>query len=211
MSDAFFARLGATHLVRSVCGSAGGTGIAMTIGDGPGFLPEDLVHSRYIILWGTNTISTNLHLWPFIRQAKEQGATIVVIDPAKTRTAAAADHPRPPDAGDGCGAGARHDARDRRRRACTTSATSSEHTVGFEQVARTVAGLRARARRRDHRDRRRRRSVTSRARTPPRAPPRSACSSAWSTTRTVRRRSAPSAACPPSSERGATAAAVSVT
>ena len=92
MSDAFFARLGATHLVRSVCGSAGGTGIAMTIGDGPGFLPEDLVHSRYIILWGTNTISTNLHLWPFIRQAKEQGATIVVIDPAKTRTAAAADH-----------------------------------------------------------------------------------------------------------------------
>ena len=49
MSDAFFARLGATHLVRSVCGSAGGTGIALTIGDGPGFLPEDLVHSRYII------------------------------------------------------------------------------------------------------------------------------------------------------------------
>ena len=96
MSDAFFARLGATHLVRSVCGSAGGTGIAMTIGEGPGFLPEDLVHSRHIILWGTNTISTNLHLWPFIREAKEHGATVVVIDPAKTRTAAAADrHIRP--------------------------------------------------------------------------------------------------------------------
>ena len=53
MSDAFFARLGATHLVRSVCGSAGGTGIAMTIGDGPGLPAEDLAHSRYIILWGT--------------------------------------------------------------------------------------------------------------------------------------------------------------
>ena len=70
MSDAFFARLASTHLVRSVCGSAGGKGIALTIGDGPGFLPEDPVHSRYIILWGTNTISTNLHLWPFIREAK---------------------------------------------------------------------------------------------------------------------------------------------
>jgi anaerobic selenocysteine-containing dehydrogenase len=96
MSDAFFARLGATHLVRSVCGSAGGTGISVTIGNGPGFLPEDLVHNRHVILWGTNTISTNLHLWPFIREAKERGATVVVIDPAKTRTAAAADqHIRP--------------------------------------------------------------------------------------------------------------------
>ena len=96
MSDPFFARLGATHLVRSVCGSAGLAGLNMTIGGGPGFLPEELVHSRHIILWGTNTISTNLHLWPFIREAKEHGATVVVIDPSKTRTAAAADrHIRP--------------------------------------------------------------------------------------------------------------------
>jgi anaerobic selenocysteine-containing dehydrogenase len=66
------------------------------MGGGPGFLPEELVHSRHIILWGTNTISTNLHLWPFIREAKQQGATVVVIDPSKTRTAAAADrHIRP--------------------------------------------------------------------------------------------------------------------
>ena len=137
MSDAFFARLGATHLVRSVCGSAGGTGIAMTIGDGPGFLPEDLAHSRYIILWGTNTISTNLHLWPFIREAKEHGATIVAIDPAKTRTAAAADvHIRPmpgTDAALALGmmhvivAEGLHDER-----------YLSDHTVGFEELAQRL-------------------------------------------------------------------------
>jgi len=55
-----------------------------------------VIHSRLIILWGTNTVVTNLHLWPFIRQAQENGATVVVIDPLKTRTAAAADwHIRP--------------------------------------------------------------------------------------------------------------------
>ncbi len=82
--------------MRAVCGSAGLAGLNMTMGGGPGFLPEDLAHSRYIILWGTNTISTNLHLWPFIREAKERGATVVVIDSSKMRTAAAADrHIRP--------------------------------------------------------------------------------------------------------------------
>jgi anaerobic selenocysteine-containing dehydrogenase len=133
MSDAFFARLGATHLVRSVCGSAGGTGIALTIGDGPGFLPEDLVHSRYIILWGTNTISTNLHLWPFIREAKAQGATVVVIDPAKTRTAAAADrHIRPMPGTDAALAlGMMHVIVDE---GLHDEAYLSAHTVGFERL-----------------------------------------------------------------------------
>ena len=96
VSDAFFARLGATQLVRAVCGSAGNSGAGVTIGGGPGLLPEELVHSRFIVLWGTNTLSTNLHLWPFIRSAREAGATLVVIDPMRTRTARAADwHVRP--------------------------------------------------------------------------------------------------------------------
>jgi anaerobic selenocysteine-containing dehydrogenase len=96
MSDPFFARMGATHLERAVCGSASNAGESITIGSGAGLLPEELVHSRFIVLWGTNTVSTNLHLWPFIREAKERGATVVVIDPVKTRTAAAADrHVRP--------------------------------------------------------------------------------------------------------------------
>jgi anaerobic selenocysteine-containing dehydrogenase len=106
----FFARLGATRLTRAVCGSAGGSGLAVTMGSGPGMMPQDLQHSRHVIIWGSNTVSTNLHLWPFIRKAKEAGAKIVVIDPVKTRTAAAADqHAQPLPGTDG----PRHDAGDR--------------------------------------------------------------------------------------------------
>ena len=96
VSDVLFARLGATGLVRAVCGSAGTSGEAVTMGGGAGVLPLELEHSRFIILWGTNTLSTNLHLWPVLRRARDAGATIVVIDPLRTRTAAAADwHVRP--------------------------------------------------------------------------------------------------------------------
>ena len=87
----FFARLGATRLERSVCGGAGSAGVSAVNGTALGMLPHDLEHSRFIIVWGGNPIVTNLHLWPQIRQAKANGATIVVIDPVRTRTAAAAD------------------------------------------------------------------------------------------------------------------------
>jgi anaerobic selenocysteine-containing dehydrogenase len=96
VSNPFFARLGATQLQRTICGDAGEAGLAATIGGGPALMPEELARSRFIMLWGTNTLTTNLHLWPFIREAKEQGATVVAVDPIKTRTAAAADwHVRP--------------------------------------------------------------------------------------------------------------------
>ena len=98
MDRRFFARLGATRLVRAVCGDAGGSGVEATLGTRTGMLPRDIAESRFIILWGTNTVVTNLHLWPLVREAKERGATVVVIDPARTRTAQAADwhvQPRP--------------------------------------------------------------------------------------------------------------------
>ena len=92
----FFARLGATRLERAVCQDTASAGISLAQGTTLGMLSEDVVHSRLVVLWGTNTIVTNLHLWPFIREAKANGATIVVIDPLKSRTAAAADwHIRP--------------------------------------------------------------------------------------------------------------------
>jgi len=87
----FFNRLGASRLERSICGETAGAGLSATQGSGEGINPEDIVHSRFVILWGTNTIVTNLHLWPFVRKAREHGARIVVIDPLRTRTAEAAD------------------------------------------------------------------------------------------------------------------------
>jgi anaerobic selenocysteine-containing dehydrogenase len=83
--------MGFTQLDRSLCGSVAAAGLAATQGSGLGVDPEELVHSRFIVLWGTNTIVTNLHLWPVILEARSRGAKIVVVDPIRTRTAEQAD------------------------------------------------------------------------------------------------------------------------
>jgi len=91
VGDAFFNRLGATISERTFCDSGSCTAYFMTIGPSPGMDPESFKHSKYIILWSCNTISTNLHHWSFIAEAKSRGAKLVVIDPVKTRTAREAD------------------------------------------------------------------------------------------------------------------------
>ena len=89
--DAFFNKLGATVSERTFCDSAAISAFFMTCGPTPAVDPESFVHSRYIVLWAINTISTNLHHWPFIAEAQRRGARIVVIDPVATRTARRAD------------------------------------------------------------------------------------------------------------------------
>ena len=91
MASRFFNRLGATRLSRTICSEAGAEGVAYTLGRNMGMAPEDFAHARLILLWGTNTLSSNMHLWPFVQQARKQGARVIVIDPARTRTARAAD------------------------------------------------------------------------------------------------------------------------
>ena len=91
VGDPFFNKLGATISERTFCNSGSCTAYFMTIGPSPGMDPESFKYSKYIILWACNTISTNLHHWPFIAEAKRSGAKLVVIDPVKTRTAREAD------------------------------------------------------------------------------------------------------------------------
>jgi anaerobic selenocysteine-containing dehydrogenase len=86
-----FGLLGCTKLERGICGEVASTGLIATNGTGFGVDPEELVHSRFIVLWGTNTIVTNMHLWPTIVEARKRGAKIVVVDPIRTRTAEQAD------------------------------------------------------------------------------------------------------------------------
>ena len=86
-----FGSMGCTALQRAICGGVASAGMRATIGVGSGIDPEDVVHSRYIVLWGTNTIVTNLHYWPYVREAQRRGARVVVVDPVRTRTAEAAD------------------------------------------------------------------------------------------------------------------------
>ena len=91
ISNRFFARLGATILERTICGNTASEGVLAANGKTTGVLPEDIIHSRYIICWGTNTVYTNQHLWPLIESARQKGAKLVVIDPIQSETARRAD------------------------------------------------------------------------------------------------------------------------
>ncbi|MDT4954099.1 MAG: hypothetical protein QOJ02_2237 [Acidobacteriota bacterium] len=87
MDRRFFHRLGASQLDRTICASAGAAGYKATIGASIGTDPERFHDAKLILLWGTNTISANVHLWPEILEAKANGARLISIDPRRTRTA----------------------------------------------------------------------------------------------------------------------------
>lgn len=91
MDRRFFQRLGASELERTICSSAGEAGLESVMGVKLGTEPEQFIHSRYIIAWASNIHGNNVHLWPFIVEARRRGAKLVVIDPYRTRTAACAD------------------------------------------------------------------------------------------------------------------------
>jgi molybdopterin guanine dinucleotide-containing S/N-oxide reductase-like protein len=91
MDRRFFHRLGASQLARNICSAAGEAGLESVLGVKLGTEPEQFRHSRYIIAWAANIHGNNVHLWPFIAEARRQGAKLVVIDPYRTRTATCAD------------------------------------------------------------------------------------------------------------------------
>jgi anaerobic selenocysteine-containing dehydrogenase len=88
----FWNVLGASAHVVTICTIAGGYGTGYTLGDNRvGMDPEAFRFSKLVLLWGCNTLSTNYHQWRSITTARRNGAALVVIDPVRTRTAAAAD------------------------------------------------------------------------------------------------------------------------
>ena len=91
MDRRFFHRLGASRLDRTICSSTGGAALSASLGLRYGTEPEQFRNSKLIIAWGANIHGTNVHLWPFIVEARRNGAKLYVIDPVKTRTAALAD------------------------------------------------------------------------------------------------------------------------
>jgi anaerobic selenocysteine-containing dehydrogenase len=91
MDRRFFHSIGASLLDRTICSMAGTMGMRMTVGANIGADPEGIPHSDLILLWGTNTLTANPHLWPFVLEARERGASVIAIDPIRTRTAAQCD------------------------------------------------------------------------------------------------------------------------
>ncbi len=87
----FFHAIGASKLDRTICSMAGTVGMRMTVGANIGADAEGIPDSDLILLWGTNTLTSNPHLWPFVLRARERGARVIAIDPIRTRTAAQCD------------------------------------------------------------------------------------------------------------------------
>ena len=91
MDRRFFHRLGASQLARTICSEAGGVALKSVYGVKLGTPPQDFAHAGLILAWGANVHGNNVHLWPFIEEARRKGARLVVIDPYRTKTAGLAD------------------------------------------------------------------------------------------------------------------------
>lgn len=91
MDRRFFGKMGASKLGRTICSAAGSAALQLTLGQGMGVDPEDMVHSKLIILWGVNPMTSNVHQIPIIEEARKKGAKLAVIDPYKHETARRAD------------------------------------------------------------------------------------------------------------------------
>jgi anaerobic selenocysteine-containing dehydrogenase len=91
MDRRFFHAIGASLLDRTICSSAGTAGLWASLGASLGFDPEAVVHARFIVAWGANIVSSNVHFWPFVEAARRNGAKLVTIDPYRSRTAEKSD------------------------------------------------------------------------------------------------------------------------
>ncbi len=87
MAARFFHQLGASLLNRTICAAAGGEGLVQTLGGKVGMRVEFFAEAKLILIWGSNSITSNLHFWRYAQVAKRNGAKLVCIDPRKSETA----------------------------------------------------------------------------------------------------------------------------
>jgi anaerobic selenocysteine-containing dehydrogenase len=87
MAGRFFHRLGASLLDRTICASAGAEALVQTLGGKVGMKVEFFAEAKLILIWGGNSIASNLHFWRLAQEAKRHGAKLVCIDPRRSETA----------------------------------------------------------------------------------------------------------------------------
>lgn len=86
-----FRRLGASRLLRAVCAAPTGAANLGLYGKMASTSYEDYPEAKLIVLWGGNPSVSGIHLMPFVKEAREKGATLVVVDPRATTVARQAD------------------------------------------------------------------------------------------------------------------------
>jgi anaerobic selenocysteine-containing dehydrogenase len=87
MAGRFFHKLGASLLDRTICANAGAEALVATYGAKVGMHVEFFAEAKLIIIWGSNSITSNLHFWTIAQQAKRAGAKLICIDPRRSETA----------------------------------------------------------------------------------------------------------------------------
>ena len=92
MAQRLWHALGSSRLMATICAEAGSAGLRMSMGAGVGMDPEAIADSRLIILWATNPVTSHVHLWSRIQEAKRAGAVLWAIDPYRSESAAKCQH-----------------------------------------------------------------------------------------------------------------------
>ena len=87
MASRFFNKMGASQLDRTICASAGSEGLVYTLGGKFGMKTEFFAESKLIVIWGSNSITSNIHFWRLAQDAKRNGAKLICIDPRQSETA----------------------------------------------------------------------------------------------------------------------------
>jgi anaerobic selenocysteine-containing dehydrogenase len=87
MASRFFHKMGASLLDRTICSSAGSEGLVYTLGGKLGMKTEFFSESKLIVIWGSNSITSNVHFWRGAQEAKRNGAKLICIDPRHSETA----------------------------------------------------------------------------------------------------------------------------
>jgi anaerobic selenocysteine-containing dehydrogenase len=133
-------RMGASGLDRTICSVAGTEAVRVTVGGSLGTDPEDVVHSKLVLLWGTNPASTHPHFIPWIDEARKNGAKVYLIDPHRSLTAQRADvHLQPRPGSDAALAlGVMHVLF---AEGLVDEAWAREHTVGLDPLRRRAAEM----------------------------------------------------------------------
>ena len=86
-----FRRFGTSRLLRTVCAAPTGAANLGLYGKMASVSYEDYPDARMIIVWGVNPTVSGIHLMPYLKQARENGAFVVVVDPRATGIARQAD------------------------------------------------------------------------------------------------------------------------